>query len=158
MEDNNKSGNIFRKAAGLASSAKKAAEEAGITRESVTDAAKKTKDVLVKTGTGAVAAGKAAQDSYIKYRDAVIHKMDQNGDGQVDVVDIIILSLKMPGVRINRAQFLRKELFKNHPQEVIEKAIAETPASASMATRIIAIIFFMMIYLLICCAAHRRLS
>ncbi len=139
MEDNNKSGNIFRKAAGFASSAKnavnktkKAAEEAGITRESVTDAAKKTKDVLVKTGTGAVAAGKAAQDSYIKYRDAVIHKMDQNGDGQVDVVDIIILSLKIPGVRINRAQFLRKELFKNHPQEVIEKAIAETPAKAGI--------------------------
>ena len=41
MEDNNKSGNIFSKAAGFASSAKnavnktkKAAEEAGITRES----------------------------------------------------------------------------------------------------------------------------
>lgn len=107
--ENNNSGNFFNKIAGFASSAKdtldktkKAAEEAGITRESVMDAAKKTKDVLVKTGTTAYEVGKtvseATQDSYEKYREVMIEKMDQNGDGVVDVVDVIIMSLKVPGI------------------------------------------------------------
>ena len=143
MEDKNKPENFFNKAAGFVSSAKdavsrtkKAAADAGITGDSILDAAKKTKDVLVRSGAGAVEIGRtvtgAAQDSYDKYREAVIEKMDQNGDGVVDVVDIIIMSLKVPGIHVDRARFLQKELFKNHPQEVIDIAIAETPAKAGI--------------------------
>ena len=42
------------------------------------------------------------------------------------------MALKVPGVKINRAEFLRKEFFKNHPEEQIELAIANTPAKAGI--------------------------
>ena len=32
------------------------------------------------------------------------------------------MALKIPGVKVNRAEFLKKELYKNHPEEVIEQA------------------------------------
>lgn len=32
--------------------------------------------------------------------------MDKNGDGKVDIEDVIIISLSIPGIRINRAEFL----------------------------------------------------
>lgn len=137
------SSNLFNKISRFSKSAKnaidstkKAASDAGITGESIMNAAKKTTEVAVKTGTGAVRVGKAAvgtaQDAYNKSREIAIEKLDQNGDGVVDVVDIIIMSLKMTGIHINRAQFLQKELFKNHPQDVIDIAIAETPAKAGI--------------------------
>ena len=143
MEENNKAKSFFSKlsAAGKTvketyDQTKKAAEEAGITGDSIIEAAKKTKDVLFKAGSEAAVIGKkaadTAQETYNKSKEIMIQKMDQNGDGQVDVVDIIIMSLKIPGVHVNRAQFLQKELFKNHPQEVIDIAIAETPAKAGI--------------------------
>ena len=131
-----KVGKFGRSAKGAFDKTRQAAADAGITGESILDAAIKTKDVVVKTGGEAIRVGKAAagaaQDTYIKSRDLAIEKLDQNGDGVVDVVDIIILSLKTPGVHVERAKFLQKELFKNFPQEVIDKAIAETPAKAGI--------------------------
>ncbi len=75
-----------------------------------------------------------------KSKTAVMNKIDVNGDGKIDVEDIIILSLKTPGVGINREEFLRKELTKNYPCNVLEKAIAETPAKAGISTAEINII------------------
>lgn len=68
----------------------------------------------------------------IKARDAVINALDQNGNGEIDIVDIIILAMKAPGVHISRNAFLQNELFKNHDQDVIDKAIATTPAQAGI--------------------------
>ena len=65
-------------------------------------------------------------------KDKVITTMDVNGDGHVDIEDIIILSLKTPGIRVTRNEFLRKELMKNYSEEVIEKAIEENPAKAGI--------------------------
>ncbi len=144
MEENKKRENPFSKAKAFASSAKsaidktkKAAANAGITGDSILDAAKKTRGAIVKAGSEAALVGKkvagSAQETYQKSKETVIQQIDQNGDGQVDVVDIIIMSLKVPGIHVNRAQFLQKELFKNHPQEVINIAIAETPAKAGIS-------------------------
>lgn len=143
MEENKKTGNPFSKAKDFASSAKsaidktkKAAADAGITGDSVLEAAKKTKGAIVKAGSEATLLGKkvvgSAQETYNKSKEVVIQQIDQNGDGQVDVVDVIIMSLKVPGIHVNRAQFLQKELFKNHQQEVIDIAITETPAKAGI--------------------------
>lgn len=63
---------------------------------------------------------------------AVVSALDQDGNGQIDSVDIILMAMKVPGVRISREEFLRKELFKNHPQDVIDKAVATTPALAGI--------------------------
>lgn len=58
--------------------------------------------------------------------------MDANNDGTFDIQDVIILAVRTPGVHVTRSSFLRKELFKNHPDEVIEDAIARTPALAGI--------------------------
>ncbi len=63
---------------------------------------------------------------------AVTNRLDVNGDGQIGIDDIIMLAVKTPGVHINRDKFLQRELYKNHPQEVIDKAIQTTPASAGI--------------------------
>ena len=65
-------------------------------------------------------------------KQAILAKLDQNGDGQIGIEDLIVLAIKLPGVHINRAAFLQKELFKNHPQDVIDYAISHTPAQAGI--------------------------
>lgn len=59
--------------------------------------------------------------------------LDQDGNGKIDSVDIILMALKVPGVKIDREEFLRKELFKNHPEDVIRKVIQTTPAQAGIS-------------------------
>lgn len=77
-------------------------------------------------------------DAMLSTPNAVINALDQNGDGELGIEDIIILAVKTPGVHISRAAFLQKELFKNHPQDVIDKAIVTTPAQAGISPKEIA--------------------
>lgn len=72
------------------------------------------------------------KDIITKSKDTVVTTMDVNGDGKVDIEDIIILGLKTPGISISRSEFLSKELMKNYSKEVIGKAIATTPAVAGI--------------------------
>ena len=75
----------------------------------------------------------AAKDALETAKDNAVSVLDVNNDGSVDIQDVIILALKTPGVYINRESFLRKELFKRYPTEVIEDAIARTPALAGIS-------------------------
>lgn len=59
--------------------------------------------------------------------------LDANNDGTVDIQDIIILAIKIPGVHVTRESFLRRELFKNYPSEVIDDAVTRTPALAGIS-------------------------
>lgn len=101
------------------------------------------KETAEKVGKGVTAGAAAAADTAKKVADksketldasqkAVINVIDQDGNGQIDSADIILMALKVPGVKISREEFLKKEFFKNHPQEVIDKAIATTPALAGI--------------------------
>ncbi|HHV30383.1 MAG TPA: EcsC family protein [Clostridium sp.] len=74
-----------------------------------------------------------SKDALLNLKDSVVGKLDQNGDGEIGIDDIIILAMKTPGVHISRASFLQKELSKNHTQEVIDNAIAYTPAHAGIS-------------------------
>lgn len=65
-------------------------------------------------------------------KDSVINALDQNGDGTFGIEDVIVMATRIPGVHISRSAFLSRELFKNHPQEVIDRAIATTPAKAGI--------------------------
>lgn len=67
----------------------------------------------------------------------LLSTVDQNGNGKVDMEDVIIIGLHVPGVRINRADFLQKELQKNCPQEVIDDAIESSPMHAGISARVI---------------------
>ena len=90
-------------------------------------------DDFVNEASGKIIdAGSTAKDSVKKAMDAVMAQLDANGDGKVGIEDIIVLAIKTPGVYINRAKFLQSELFKNHSQNVIDKAIQTTPALAGI--------------------------
>ncbi len=72
------------------------------------------------------------KDIITKSKDSVVKTMDVNGDGTLDIEDVITLGLKTPGISISRSQFLSKELMKNYSKETIEQAIATTPANAGI--------------------------
>lgn len=63
--------------------------------------------------------------------------MDRNGDGKIDIEDIIIISLGIPGIRINRAEFLQKELQRYCTQEEISNAIEHNLIYAKISNEII---------------------
>ena len=79
--------------------------------------------------------GNKENNAIVNLKNAVIQQLDQNGNGELDIADVIALAVKIPGIHINRASFLKKELFKNHPEDVIEVAIASTPASAGIGVK-----------------------
>ena len=66
-----------------------------------------------------------------------MNAIDQNGNGEVDIEDVIIMGLKVPGIRIDRAQFLQAEFKTKLPQEVIDDAIAFNPLHAKIPSELI---------------------
>ena len=106
----------------------------------IKEKAKKAKEAIGKGGKIATDAtikvaktvGNGAKNVAVKTKDDLIKALDQDGNGQIDSADLIILALKVPGVKINRAEFLQKEFYKYYPQEVISKAIETTPAKAGI--------------------------
>ena len=70
-----------------------------------------------------------------KVKTAIIHAIDENGNGEIDIEDVIIKGLQIPGIKINRDAFLQKQLFKLYPQEVIDVAIAESPMKAKIPVK-----------------------
>ena len=72
-----------------------------------------------------------------KSQEAILGAIDQNGNGEIDIEDVIIMGLKVPGIRINRATFLQKELHKYFPQEIIDDAIKHNPLHARIPTNTI---------------------
>lgn len=67
-----------------------------------------------------------------KSKDSIVNVMDSNGNGIIDIEDIIIISMQIPGIKVNRKDFLQKELMRNFPQETIDIAISHTPAYAQI--------------------------
>jgi hypothetical protein len=67
-----------------------------------------------------------------KAKESVIKVIDENGNGEIDIEDIIIKGLKTQGIRINRDDFLRKELVRKYPEEVIELAVTTSPMKAGI--------------------------
>lgn len=72
-----------------------------------------------------------------KIKDSAIAAIDQNGDGEIGIDDVIALAVKMPGVRVSRSAFLKRELFKYYPEDIIDHAIATNPVSAGVDSKII---------------------
>lgn len=77
-------------------------------------------------------AAKKTKNAVVASQKAVINVLDQDGSGNIDSTDIILMALKVPGVKVNRAEFLKKEFYKNHSAEQINLAIATTPANAGI--------------------------
>lgn len=92
----------------------------------------KVKGLADNIGKLSVNVSNKAINAVDKSQEAIINAIDQNGNGEIDIEDIIIMGLKTPGVRINRREFLHKELFKKYPEDMIEKAIEHNPAYAGI--------------------------
>ena len=88
-----------------------------------------------EAGKFAGSAAAKAKDAASASKKAIVHAVDQNGNGEIDIEDIIILGLKTPGIRINRDEFLRKEFFKRYSADTVEKAVATTPAKAAIPSQ-----------------------
>ena len=101
--------------------------------EKAADIINKGKDSVLKTvsDTASEVTGKATE-LISKGKNSVLNAVDANGSGDIDIEDIIILGLRIPGVVINREAFLRAELKKKYPQDVIDKAVETTPAQAGI--------------------------
>lgn len=72
-----------------------------------------------------------------KSQQAILGAIDQNGNGEVDIEDVIIMGLRVPGIRIERDQFLQKEFHTKLPQAVIDDAIANNPLHAKIPLELI---------------------
>lgn len=68
----------------------------------------------------------------IKIKNELINAFDENGNGIIEIDDVIIKCLKIPGIKIDRENFLRKEFSNKLSPEVIEKAILESPMKAKI--------------------------
>ena len=78
---------------------------------------------------------KTTEKGLQKAKSTIIGAIDENGNGEIDIEDVIIKGLKIPGIRINRTEFFQKQLFKLYPQEVIDIAIAESPMKANIPVK-----------------------
>lgn len=58
--------------------------------------------------------------------------LDVNKDGVFDIEDIITICLRAPGAYVDREGFLRKELSRKYPENVVSKAIDSTPLEANV--------------------------
>lgn len=97
-------------------------------------AASTAADTVSKT---AVSVAGKTKEVAAKSQQAILGAIDQNGNGEVDIEDVIIMGLKVPGIRIDRANFLQKELQTKFPQEVIDDAIAHNPLHANIPPEVI---------------------
>lgn len=83
-------------------------------------------------GNKASLAAKKTTDAVDKTKETVFKAVDVNGDGQVDIEDVILMAFKVPGVNVNREKFLQKELASKYDPETIELAILHTPLYAQI--------------------------
>ncbi len=75
---------------------------------------------------------KGAAEKVNQTKEQLVRKMDQNGDGQVTIEDVIIMALKIPGIKINRDEFLRKEFSKYYSEEVVRNIVEHNPLYANI--------------------------
>ena len=94
-----------------------------------TDVAKNVGENIGKTSTKIV---KEATDKVDQTKEQLMKKMDQNGDGQVTIEDVIIMALKIPGIKINREEFLKKEFSRYYSDEVVRNIVEKNPLYANI--------------------------
>ena len=100
-------------------------------------AGKATLDAAQNVSKTAVSVAGKTKELSEKSQQAILGAIDQNGNGEVDIEDVIIMGLKVPGIRIDRTQFLQAEFKTKLPQDVIDDAIAFNPLHANIPSELI---------------------
>lgn len=132
----------INKAATIVSEAAKKVEVAavnvGITKENIEKTAAVVGHVAASTGK---VAGKAVVDSSkfvgeksVEAYGVISNKIKETDWSQYEIEPETIIKqvIKIPGMRVDRSQFLKKELIKYFPKEVVEKAVDKNPAFAGI--------------------------
>ena len=88
-----------------------------------------TNEIAEKTGL----ATRKINETVKNTKDSVVQNIDVNGDGQVDIEDIILIAFRTPGVSIKRDSFLKKELLTKYSPDTVEKVIDTTPMNAGVS-------------------------
>lgn len=86
------------------------------------------KDIKDKVAEIGEKAGQVKDEALLK----IVKLVDENGNDKIDLEDFIVKSLRIPGIKIDRAEYLRKALNKYCTQETIEEAIKTNPARAGI--------------------------
>ena len=66
-------------------------------------------------------------------KNAILAKMDANGDGEFTIEDVVYSAFRTPGVYIGREEFLRGQFTGSHRIPVVEDAIERTPGLAGIS-------------------------
>lgn len=109
-------------------------KQAGKTLNEVASATKVAGKNIADTS---IEMSKKASEKVDKTKKQAMKSMDKNGDGQVTIEDVIIMALKFPGIKINRAEFIKKEFSKYCSEDVINDIIASTPLKAGVSKDVV---------------------
>ena len=97
----------------------------------------KTKKVVVDSKDKVVSSttkiAKKTSEKIDVSKEKITKAMDQNGDGEITIEDVIIAGLKIPGIKIKREQFLRKEFSIKYSEDIINKVVDNNPAYANIS-------------------------
>lgn len=97
----------------------------------------KVGETLTSLTSKAGNAVKKSTETAEKSKEAVFSAIDVNGDGQIDIEDVILMAFKVPGVSVNRENFLKKELGTKYDEFTIEDAIKYGPMHAKVEQEVI---------------------
>lgn len=118
---------------GAISNMASAASEAG---KAISEKASQAGEYLAKvandSGIDLTAVSASVQKTLNSASNSVLGAIDQNGNGQIDIEDIVILVLRTPGMKINRTEFLETQLKAKYTQETLDKAVASSPVKAGI--------------------------
>ena len=103
-------------------------------KENASDITKKLGKTVGKISTDT---GKKVTKKVEEGKEQLIKAVDQNGDNQITIEDVIIMGLKIPGIKINRSEFLKKEFSKKYTGEVVENIIKFNPAHENISLDVI---------------------
>lgn len=109
-------------------------KQAGKTLNEVASATKVAGKNIADTS---IEMSKKASEKVDKTKKQAMKSMDKNGDGQVTIEDVIIMALKFPGIKINRAEFIKKEFSKYCSEDVINNIIASTSLKAGVSKDVV---------------------
>ena len=93
----------------------------------------KTKSVADNTKEKSVEIAKKGKENLDASKEKLIKSMDQNGDGDITIEDVIIAGLKFPGIKINRNEFLKKEFITHYSEDTVNIIVNKNPAAANIA-------------------------
>jgi len=92
----------------------------------------KTKNITASAKEKTIKITKTATKNIDISKDKIIKAMDQNGDGELTIEDVIIAGLKFPGIKINRNEFLKKEFITHYPEDTVNIIVNKNPAAANI--------------------------